>query len=124
MNYPPVILCVDDEVNALCIRKAVLQSKGYLVVTARNYEQALNVFNSIQVDLVISDHYLPGETGCELAGKLKEFNSEIPFLLLSGVTEIPPEAQHADVFMSKLEGPERLLQVAAELLVRKLAAAS
>jgi CheY-like chemotaxis protein len=124
VNYSPVILCVDDEVNALLIRKAILESKGYLVVTARNYEQALNVFNSIQVDLVISDHYLPGETGCELAGKLKGFNSEIPFLLLSGVTEIPLEGKHADVFLSKLEGPERLLQVTAELLMGRLAAVS
>jgi CheY-like chemotaxis protein len=124
VNYSPVILCVDDEVNALFIRKEVLESKGYLVVNARNYQEALTVFTSVQVDLVISDHFLQGETGCELAGKLKEYNSTIPFLLLSGVTEIPLEAKHADVFMSKLEGPERLLQVTSELLVGRLAAAS
>jgi CheY-like chemotaxis protein len=124
VNYSPVILCVDDEVNALFIRKEVLESKGYQVVTARNYQQALTVFTSVQVDLVISDHFLQGETGCELAGKLKEYNSTIPFLLLSGVMEIPLEAKHADVFMSKLEGPERLLQVTSELLTSKLAAAS
>jgi CheY-like chemotaxis protein len=123
VNNPPVILCVDDEVNALLIRKAIFESKGYVVVTARNYQQALNVFSSVRVDLVISDHFLQGETGCELAGKLKEYNSTIPFLLLSGVTEIPLEAKHADVFMSKLEGPERLLDVAARLLMSRLAAA-
>jgi CheY-like chemotaxis protein len=124
VNYSPVILCVDDEINALLIRKAILQSKGYLVVTARNYQQAVNVFNSIEVDLVVSDHFLLGETGCDLAGKLKELNPEIPFLLLSGVTEIPLEAKHADVFLSKLEGPERLLQVTAQLLMGRLSAAS
>jgi CheY-like chemotaxis protein len=124
VNCLPVILCVDDEVNALYIRKAVLESKGYVVVTARNCQQALNVLSSIKIDLVISDHFLPGETGCDLAGKLKELDSKIPFLLLSGVTELPSEAKHADVFMSKLEGPERLLNVAAELLMsKKLAAA-
>jgi CheY-like chemotaxis protein len=124
VNYSPVILCVDDEVNALFIRKAILESKGYLIVTARSYEQALNVVSSIQVDLVISDHFLPGETGCDLAGRLKESSSEIPFLLLSGLTEIPLEAKHADVFLSKLEGPERLLQVTAQLLMGRLSAAS
>jgi hypothetical protein len=55
---------------------------------------------------------------------MKEFKAKIPFVLLSGAMEMPAEAVHADVFMSKLEGLERLLQVAAELLVRKLAAAS
>jgi DNA-binding NtrC family response regulator len=124
VNYSPVIVCVDDEVNALAIRKSILQSQGYVVVTARNCEQALNVFNCIKVDLVISDHYLPGETGCDLAGKLKELNPEIPFLLLSGVTEIPLKANHVDVFLSKLEGPKRLLQVTAQLLMGRLSAAS
>jgi CheY-like chemotaxis protein len=123
VSCSPVILCVDDEVNALSIRKAILQSKGYVVVTARNCQQALNVFNSVQVDLVISDHFLQGETGCELAGMLKKLKSKIPFLLLSGVTEIPWDAEHADVFMSKLEGPERLLDLTAELLMSKLPAA-
>jgi DNA-binding NtrC family response regulator len=121
--YSPIILCVDDEMNALFIRKAILTLKGYRVLAARNYEDALNIFNSTAVDLVISDHFLPGETGCELARKLKEINARVPVLLLSGATEIP-EAMHADVFLSKLEGPERLLQVTAELLGRKLAAAS
>jgi CheY-like chemotaxis protein len=124
VNYSPVILCVDDEVNALAIRKAILQFQGYVVVTAKNCQQALNIVNSIQVDLVIADHYLPGDTGCDLAGKLKELNLEIPFLLLSGVTEIPLEANHVDVFLSKLEGPERLLQITAQLLMGRLSAAS
>jgi hypothetical protein len=40
----------------------------------------------------------------ELAGRFKESNPEVPFLLLSGAAEIPVDAKHADVFMSKLEG--------------------
>jgi DNA-binding NtrC family response regulator len=124
VNYSPTVLCVDDEVNALFIRKAILKLKGYHVVTARNAQEAVTVFNSATIDLVISDHFLQGETGCELARRLKEINPRIPVLLLTGATEIPTEAAHADVFMSKLEGPERLLQVTAQLLMGRVAAAS
>jgi CheY-like chemotaxis protein len=124
VNHSPTILCVDDEINALLIRKAILKLKGYRVVTARNYHEALYVFDSTPVDLVISDHFLEGETGCELARRLKELKPHVPVLLLTGAAEIPVEAVYADVFMSKLEGPERLLDVTAELLMRRVAAAS
>jgi CheY-like chemotaxis protein len=98
VKYAPVILCVDDEVNGLFIRKAILQSNGYVVVTARNYQQAVTVFNSVKVDLVISDHFLTGETGCELAETLKKFNSKIPFLILSGVTTERQRQKHSPCF--------------------------
>lgn len=119
MNFSPTILCVDDETNGLLIRKAILKLKGYRVITARNCPEALYVFNATPVDLVISDHFLSGETGCELARRLKEINPDIPVMLLSGATEMPAEAACADVFLSKLEGPVKMLQVTAQLLTGK-----
>jgi two-component system, OmpR family, response regulator CpxR len=119
VNSSPTILSVDDETNGLLIRKAILKLNGYRVLTARNCPEALYVFNSTSVDLVISDHFLSGETGCELARRLKEINPDIPVMLLSGATEMPAEAACADVFLSKLEGPVKMLQVTAQLLTGK-----
>jgi CheY-like chemotaxis protein len=119
VNFSPTILCVDDETNGLLIRKAILKLKGYRVITARNCPEALYVFNATPVDLVISDHFLSGETGCEFARRLKEINPDIPVMLLSGATEMPAEAACADVFLSKLEGPVKILQVTAQLLTGK-----
>ena len=36
-----LILCVDDEENQLAVRKLVLESKGYAVLTAASGQQAL-----------------------------------------------------------------------------------
>jgi hypothetical protein len=51
--------------------------------------------------------------------KIERINPDIPVMLLSGATEMPAEAACADVFLSKLEGPVKILQVTAQLLTGK-----
>ena len=48
-----LILCVDDEENQLAVRKLVLESKGYEVLTAASNRQALSIHAQHQVDLVL-----------------------------------------------------------------------
>ena len=116
MNPSPIILCIDDEATALFARKAILELNGYQVLTASTAEQGLSTAACSDIDLVISDHFLIGSTGYELARRIKELKPDVPFILLSGATEPPEDAIHADFFLSKLEGPERLLKVICELL--------
>src|SRR5258708_757387 len=66
-----LILCVDDEENQLAVRKLVLESKGYDVLTAASGRQALGLLAQHQVDLVLSDHLMPGLTGADLARQIK-----------------------------------------------------
>ncbi|HKD82635.1 MAG TPA: response regulator [Candidatus Angelobacter sp.] len=106
----PVILCVDDEPNSLLLRQLVLQKAGYEVVTASCATEALNILDCRSVDLVLSDQLMPGQTGTELAQKIKTNWPNLPVILLSGVNEIPPEAAIADLFLSKVEGPVNLCQ--------------
>jgi len=73
-----VILCVDDEENQLAVRKLVLESKGYDVLTAASGRQALGLLAQHQVDLVLSDHLMPGLTGAELARQIKAQKPELP----------------------------------------------
>jgi DNA-binding NtrC family response regulator len=120
VNPSPTILCVDDEANALFARKAILELNGYQVLTASTAEQGLSTAACSDIDLVISDHFLIGSTGCELARRIKELKPDVPFILLSGATELPEDAIHANVFLSKLEGPERMLKVIRELLRGKV----
>ncbi len=112
----PVILCVDDEPNSLVLRKLVLEKAGYAVLTASSVAQALEVFSSQPVDLVLSDHLMPGRTGAELAREIKTISSEIPVLLISGVNEVPTDADSADMFISKVEGPIAMCEKVASLL--------
>lgn len=112
----PIILCVDDEENPLVLRKLVLQRAGYEVVTANSGREALRLAASQNVDLVLSDHLMPGMTGAELAQQLKATHPDLPVLLISGVNEIPPGSNIADVFLSKVEGPDVLCKHVAAVL--------
>jgi DNA-binding NtrC family response regulator len=113
-----LILCVDDEENQLAVRKLVLESKGYAVLTAASGQQALGLLVQHQVDLVLSDHLMPGLTGTELARQIKAQKPELPVILISAVNEIPADAAYADLFMSKLDGPMAMCENIAAVLAR------
>src|SRR5271156_1591419 len=113
-----LILCVDDEENQLAVRKLVLESKGYAVLTAASGQQALDLLAQHQVDLVLSDHLMPGLTGAELARQIKAQTPELPVILISAVNEIPADAIYADLFMSKLDGPIAMCHNISAILAR------
>ena len=112
----PVILCVDDEVNPLTIRKYVLQKAGYEVLTADSAGRALEIIAVTHIDLIIADHLMPGMTGAELLAQVKQIHPTVPFLLLSGVNDLPAGAELADGFLSKVEGPEAMIATIRRLL--------
>jgi CheY-like chemotaxis protein len=64
-----LILSVDDEAGVLYSRQKLLQSAGYDVLNACDGEQALGIFASIPVDLVVLDYSMPGINGKQVARK-------------------------------------------------------
>ena len=113
------ILCVDDEEIPLTLRKLVLQKQGYHVMTANSAAEALQILEHCHVDLVLSDQLMPGGTGAELAKAIKQTRPDMPVVLVSGVNEIPQDAEHADLFISKVEGPAALCQNIASVLAQR-----
>ena len=112
------ILCVDDEENQLAVRKLVLEFEGYVVLTASSGQQALNLLALHHIDLVLSDHLMPGMVGTELARQIKARTPDLPVILISAVNEIPADAASADLFMSKLDGPAAMCQNISALLAQ------
>ncbi|GAC1652876.1 MAG: hypothetical protein NVS9B15_13450 [Acidobacteriaceae bacterium] len=49
----PILLCVDDEQPTLSLRKVVLEKRGYEVLTAVNSAEALSLFRTRMVSMVI-----------------------------------------------------------------------
>jgi CheY-like chemotaxis protein len=115
-QHKAVILCVDDEENPLVLRKYVLQKAGYDVVTANSGKQALELAASRDVDLVLSDHLMPGMNGTDLAQQLKARHPNLPVILISGVNELPAGSTFANAFLSKIEGPDALCKEVAAIL--------
>lgn len=115
-EHKAVILCVDDEQNPLTLRKLVLQRAGYEVLTATSAQEALELVASRKLDLVLSDHLMPGVHGTELAEQIKAKHPKLPVILVSGVNELPPGSAVANAFLSKIEGPDALCKQVAAVL--------
>ena len=112
------ILCVDDEDTPRTLRKLVLEKQGYQVITAASGAEALETLARNSIDLVLSDQMMPGMSGTELTKSIKAMRPTMPVILISGVNEIPADADHADRFVSKIGGPELLFKTVAEVLER------
>ena len=112
----PLILCIDDADIALRVRKLLLVSEGYEVITAHSAEDGLEFFKQKPIDLVIADHFLSGKTGTEVAREMKGLKPEVPILIISAAAEKPPGLEFADGFLAKGEPPNVLLDTIAQLL--------
>lgn len=66
------ILAVDDEPNILMSIEFILQMEGYLVHTARDGDEALEVADRVRPDLILLDVNMPGKDGYEVCRILRE----------------------------------------------------
>src|SRR5271166_5634865 len=66
MKPKKTILCVDDNEQALSIRKILLETRGYRVLACNNGAAALEAFRRGGIDLVITDLIMPGLDGSRL----------------------------------------------------------
>ncbi|HZC44029.1 MAG TPA: response regulator [Acidobacteriaceae bacterium] len=120
MRPKKVILCVDDNDQALSVRKFVLETRGYRVLTANNAEEAIELYDRGRVDLVISDLVMPHCNGNDLILQLKEIAPWVPAVLVSGSIKQFDPTTRADAFLPKGAcSPQELLERVRVLLVRK-----
>jgi CheY-like chemotaxis protein len=115
----PVILCVDDSEAGLTLRKAVLEKEGYWVFVARDAQRAIDVCNRHPVTLIIADHMLKGETGVELAARMKDACPKVPIMMVSGTQ--PDSLQNIDCFLHKGEPVPSMLSKVRDLIQRQQA---
>jgi len=76
------ILIVDDEPRYLRLLEANLRTEGYEVVTAQDGLQALEVFSSNPIDLVLLDVMMPRMDGFATCQRIREF-SNVPIVILT-----------------------------------------
>jgi CheY-like chemotaxis protein len=108
---PKTVLCVDDEKIGLRVRKIMLESRGYRVLTATSGPDGLNVFDENDVDLVVLDYYMPDVNGAEVATEIRRRKPGVPIVFLSAYFSLPPEAlELADAFITKGDPPDVLIE--------------
>jgi CheY-like chemotaxis protein len=101
MRPKKTILCVDDNEQSLSVRKFMLETRGYRVLTALNGQQALELYQQGGIDLVLSDLIMPQMDGNELIHRMKAIQPDVPMLLMSGSVKAYERASHADAFLPK-----------------------
>jgi two-component system response regulator CpxR len=120
MRSKRTILCVDDNEQALSIRKLMLETRGYRVVACASGNQAWDVFRQGGIDLVLTDLLMPGLDGAGLVGKIKDISPATPVILFSGKVKAYEKDTRADVFLPKgMYAPVELLERIRLLLVKK-----
>src|SRR5512133_463183 len=80
----PAILLVDDEPVIIESLTYSLRREGFEVYTATEGNQALEMFQSVQPDLVILDIRLPGMDGLEVCRRLR-VHSPVPIIMLTAL---------------------------------------
>jgi DNA-binding response OmpR family regulator len=85
VRKPPQILIVDDNPTNLDILQARLAVHGYVILTARDGEQAVNVAKERQPDLILLDVMMPKMDGIEVCQHLKG-DPTLPFVPIIMIT--------------------------------------
>ena len=120
MKPKKTILCVDDNEQALSIRKILLETRGYRVLACNSGELALEAFRRGGVDLVLTDLLMPGVDGSRLIEEIKRLSPQTPAVLISGRIKVYERETLADLFLPKgMYEPAELLERIRVLLVRK-----
>src|ERR1700757_86308 len=84
------ILCIDDDRDTLEVRRNVLRSWGFTVLTASGGIDALEILASgAVVDLVILNFMMPGMDGDHVAETFKTNFPHLPIIAVSAV-QLPP----------------------------------
>ncbi len=108
---PKTVLCVDDEKIGLRVRKIMLESRGFAVLTASNGPEGLKLFDENDVDVVVLDYYMPDVNGGEVASEIRRRRPGVPIVFLSAYFSLPPEAlEVADAFITKGDPPDVLIE--------------
>lgn len=106
------ILVVEDEKNILEVIKTYLVKEGYSVITAEDGKNALNLFESEDIHLIILDLMLPKISGEEVCNIIRA-KSDIPIIMLTAKVEEDDKVHGlsigADDYVTKPFSPRELV---------------
>ena len=80
------VLYLDDEEAIIFLMKRLLERKGYSVTGYTDPRKALEAVRADpgEFDLAVTDYYMPGMSGLEVAQALKDIRPDLPVVMASG----------------------------------------
>jgi two-component system alkaline phosphatase synthesis response regulator PhoP len=123
----PKILLIDDEELVLAGLSEELMSAGFHVNTALNGKEAIKMVKEEKPDIIFTDLVMPGMNGVEVCKEIKEINSAIEVVLISGHPEEIEKYQMdfivaggRDEYLRKPLFENEVLQVTTKILENKI----
>jgi DNA-binding response OmpR family regulator len=117
------ILVVDDDVLVQTILKNRYEQKGYIVYTASNGDEAIEIYKKERPSVVISDYIMKGMDGNELCEKIKNIDKDAKVIILTAQKldnyVIKAMKAGADDFITKPFSPVELDYKIEKLLKEK-----
>jgi two-component system phosphate regulon response regulator OmpR len=118
----PHVLVVDDDNGIRDLLARYLRQQGYVVLTARNTDEARAQVRYFSFDVIILDIMMPGETGFVLAGEWQKQDFTTPVIFLTAKGEADDRIQGlelgADDYIVKPFEPKELL-LRLQALIRR-----
>ena len=113
------ILVVDDHEDTMDLYAAILEEAGAIVQRATNLLDALNLFQQVQIGLVVTDIAMPRGSGWDVLREVRRLAPLVPFLAVTG--QLFPDGcelvdRGFDAALLKPIDPAELLAVVGELI--------
>ncbi len=114
------ILVVEDDKNLRKLMTTVLKQNGYNPLNAANGTEALDIMNTLHVDLIISDIMMPNMDGYALTDELRRANYNLPILMVTAKETFEDKKKGFfmgidDYMVKPIDIDEMILRVAALL---------
>jgi signal transduction histidine kinase len=104
-----VLVVEDDEMVAMGTL-AMLEDLGHTAIAADSAAVALEILDANNaIDIVVTDHAMPGMNGTELARHIRGTWPKLPVVLVTGYAELP---DGGDPLLPRLAKPYRLRELA------------
>jgi DNA-binding response OmpR family regulator len=82
-GMPVNVLVVQDEPRIAAFIKRGLEAEGFVVRTACDGAEGLNLMRSLEFDIIVLDLVLPTMSGEDVLAKLREGGSHVPVIVLT-----------------------------------------
>lgn len=116
------ILVVEDDRDILEALECALEHEGYVILTAENGTEAIDVVKENKVDIIFLDHHMPGSTGEDFCRMRADENlcPDVPVILMSAVHdgEVRVKRLGLHAFLKKPFDIEEFLKITTLLTSR------
>ena len=107
------ILVVEDEPSLIFTLRDTLESEGYAVIVSEDGEQAVELVQEHNPDLMILDIMLPGKSGYDICKDVRDLKYTFPIIMLTAkdqeIDKVKGLNLGADDYLTKPFGVKELL---------------